>query len=81
MMPSIDGLTVIRILQSMNPHVKIIATSGLISNNKLALAAGIAVKAFYSEGTVSYHSSGLKYTIKVLGLSLTKEKGKFHLGR
>ncbi len=49
MMPSIDGLTVIRILQSMNPHVKIIATSGLISNNKLALAAGIAVKAFLSK--------------------------------
>jgi len=49
MMPSIDGLTVIRILQSMNPHVKIIATSGLISNNKLALAAGIAVKALLSK--------------------------------
>lgn len=49
MMPSMDGLTAIRTLQRMNPQVKIIATSGLASNDRLAKAAGIDVQAFLSK--------------------------------
>ncbi|MBE9050513.1 response regulator [Nostocales cyanobacterium LEGE 11386] len=35
MLPSLDGVTAIRTLQKINPQVKIIATSGLMSKNKL----------------------------------------------
>ncbi|MBW4555603.1 MAG: response regulator [Trichormus sp. ATA11-4-KO1] len=35
MLPSLDGITAIRTLQKINPQVKIIATSGLMSKNKL----------------------------------------------
>ncbi|MFB2772094.1 ATP-binding protein [Pelatocladus sp. BLCC-F211] len=45
-MPSIDGLNTIRVLQRMNPKVKIIAISGLKSNQKLLETAGIHVQAF-----------------------------------
>ena len=34
MLPSLDGLTAIRTLRKINPQVKIIATSGLISQNR-----------------------------------------------
>ncbi len=47
MMASIDGATLIRTLQKINPHVKVIAMSGLGSNTKIA--DGIAVKAFLSK--------------------------------
>jgi len=33
MMPSMDGSTTIRTLQKMNPQIKIIAASGLASND------------------------------------------------
>ncbi len=49
MMPTMDGLITIRTLQKMNPTVKIIAISGLISNQKMAEAAGLGVKAFLSK--------------------------------
>jgi CheY-like chemotaxis protein len=49
MMPSMDGLTAIRTLQKINPQVKIIASSGLISSVELAEAAGIGVKTFLSK--------------------------------
>ena len=39
MMPNLDGVTTIHTLQNLNPLVKIIATSGLIDNRKLALDA------------------------------------------
>jgi PAS domain S-box-containing protein len=55
-MPSIDGLNAIRVLQNMNPSVKIIAISGLASNRKFLEASGIAVQAFLSK----------PYTIKEL---------------
>lgn len=42
MMPNLGGLTAIRTLQTLNPQVKIIATSGLPTNRELALSAGIA---------------------------------------
>ena len=40
MMPNLDGATAIHALQQINPLVKIVATSGLMSNQKLALDAG-----------------------------------------
>ncbi|WP_414753360.1 GAF domain-containing protein [Anabaena sp. CCY 9910] len=46
MMPSMDGLTAIRILQEMNPQLKIIAISGITGNNQLAEAANAGVDAF-----------------------------------
>ncbi len=49
MMPAMDGAMAIRTLQKMNPRVKIIAISGLVSNQKVAEAAGIGVKAFLSK--------------------------------
>jgi PAS domain S-box-containing protein len=39
MMPNLDGVTTIHTLQNLNPLVKVIATSGLIDNRKLALEA------------------------------------------
>ncbi|KJH73299.1 hybrid sensor histidine kinase/response regulator [Aliterella atlantica] len=49
MMPTIDGLTAIHTLQELNPHIKIIATSGLASNKQLAQDIGSSVKAFLSK--------------------------------
>jgi two-component system, cell cycle sensor histidine kinase and response regulator CckA len=46
MMPNMDGLTAIRTLQKINPQVKIIATSGLVSNGNLTAATGAGVQAF-----------------------------------
>jgi len=46
MMPPMDGSTTIRTLQKMNPQIKIIAASGLASNDKVAEAAGLGIKAF-----------------------------------
>ena len=44
MLPAMDGLTAIRTMQKINPQVKIIANSGLISSSKLAELTGIGVK-------------------------------------
>ena len=49
MMPSMDGSTTIRTLQKMNPQLKIIAVSGLASNEQLASSSGVGVKAFLSK--------------------------------
>jgi PAS domain S-box-containing protein len=46
MMPSMNGLMALRILQKLNPKVKAIAMSGLASNNQLAEATDFGVKAF-----------------------------------
>ncbi|MBP5974509.1 response regulator [Brasilonema sp. CT11] len=45
MLPALDGLTVMRTLQKINPQVKILATSGLIFTTKLA-TVGNNVKSF-----------------------------------
>ncbi|MCU0532784.1 MAG: PAS domain S-box protein [Hydrococcus sp. Prado102] len=49
MMPSMDGTTASRTLYKIDPNVKIIATSGLISNEKIAQEAGDSIKAFLSK--------------------------------
>jgi len=46
MMPSMDGTITIMTLQKMNPLVKIIAISGLSSNEKIAATTGSGVQAF-----------------------------------
>ncbi|MGQ9871635.1 MAG: PAS domain S-box protein [Leptodesmis sp.] len=43
MMPNMDGVTTVRILQKINPQVKIIAISGLSTNRETILAAGANV--------------------------------------
>ncbi|BBD62791.1 two-component hybrid sensor and regulator (plasmid) [Nostoc sp. HK-01] len=40
LMPNMDGLTAIRTLRNMNPNVKIIASSGLPTNEQKAIEAG-----------------------------------------
>ncbi|MEH2087200.1 hybrid sensor histidine kinase/response regulator [Nostoc sp.] len=49
MLPSLDGLTAIRTLQKINPQVRIIASSGLMSDNKLSAVAAIGVNTFLSK--------------------------------
>ncbi|HEY9608287.1 response regulator [Allocoleopsis sp.] len=46
MMPSMDGPTTIRMLQKMNPHIKIIGVSGLVSNHKMLELVGNHVQTF-----------------------------------
>lgn len=48
-MPAMDGLTTIRTLQKINPLVKIIAVSGLVSSDKVNAATEIGVKAFLAK--------------------------------
>ncbi len=48
-MPAMDGLTTIRTLQKINPQVKIIAVSGLVSNEKINAVTEIGIKAFLSK--------------------------------
>ncbi|MEW5857890.1 MAG: response regulator [Cyanobacteriota bacterium] len=49
MMPSMDGPTTIRTLQKINPQVKIIAVSGLLSNDRLNELARAGVKTVLSK--------------------------------
>ncbi len=49
MMPSMDGATTIRTLKQMNPQVKIIAMSGLISHEALAQASGSGIQGFLAK--------------------------------
>ncbi|MBE9125520.1 PAS domain S-box protein [Coleofasciculus sp. LEGE 07092] len=49
MMPLMDGATTIRTLEKINPQVKIIAVSGLVSNNQLAQSPKSSVQAFLSK--------------------------------
>ncbi|MEH2170254.1 MAG: response regulator [Nostoc sp.] len=62
MLPSLDGLTAIRTLQKINPQVRIIASSGLMSDNKLSAITAIGVNTFLSK----------PYTVNELLLSLQK---------
>jgi len=49
MMPEMDGPTTIRTLRKIEPQVKIVAVSGLVSNDKLAQARCFGVKTFLSK--------------------------------
>ena len=62
MLPLLDGLTAIRTLQKINPEVRIIASSGLMSDNKLSVIAATGVSTFLSK----------PYTVNELLLSLQK---------
>ncbi|WP_375510240.1 response regulator [uncultured Nostoc sp.] len=62
MLPSLDGLTAIRTLRKINPQVRIIASSGLMSDNKLSAVAATGVNTFLSK----------PYTVNELLLSLQK---------
>jgi PAS domain S-box-containing protein len=62
MLPSLDGITAIRTLQKIDPKVKIIATSGLMSSSKLAEASDAGAKVFLAK----------PYTVKQLLLTLQK---------
>jgi len=55
-----DGSTTIRTLQKMNPQIKIIAASGLASNDKVAEAEAawyqsIFAEALHSERIIEHH--------------------------
>jgi two-component system cell cycle sensor histidine kinase/response regulator CckA len=49
MMPGMDGLATLRILQKMNPQVNIIATSGLVSHTKMTELTDLGVTLFLSK--------------------------------
>lgn len=49
MMPTMDGAIAIHTLQKINPHVKIIAISGYLSNQNLAEVSCMGVKAFLAK--------------------------------
>lgn len=66
MMPSMDGLTTIRVLQKINPQVKVIGISGLVSNHEMIEILGNNVKTFLSK---PYTSNEL---LKNLQLVLSK---------
>ncbi|ARV59401.1 histidine kinase [Nostocales cyanobacterium HT-58-2] len=60
MMPSLDGLTAIRILQEMNPKIKIIAISGIARDDQFVEAANAGVDAFLRK---PYNIYDLAYAI------------------
>ncbi|WP_414548026.1 response regulator [Anabaena sp. CCY 0017] len=62
MMPALDGVTAIRTLQKINPQVKIIATSGLMSKTKLGEVMDTGTQTFLPK----------PYTVNELLLSLDK---------
>ncbi|WP_017655657.1 response regulator [Fortiea contorta] len=62
MLPLLDGLTAIRTLKKINPQVKIIASSGLMSNDKLEAIAANGVTTLLSK----------PYTINELLLTLQR---------
>lgn len=49
MMPAMDGLTTIRTLRKINPRVKIVAVSGLLSSSNLAAGVDLEIQAFLSK--------------------------------
>jgi two-component system, cell cycle sensor histidine kinase and response regulator CckA len=49
MMPNMDGITAARQLQQINPQVKLIFTSGLLSSERVAQIAELGVKAFLAK--------------------------------
>ncbi|WP_242044516.1 hybrid sensor histidine kinase/response regulator [Anabaena azotica] len=68
MMPEMDGITTIRALQRINPRIKIIATSGLATNEKITEVSSIGIKAFLPK---PYTLSEL---LKILSLVLNENE-------
>ncbi|MBD2665341.1 response regulator [Richelia sinica] len=62
MLPALDGVTAIRTLRKINPQVKIVATSGLMSSSKLTAIGSVGVSTFLSK----------PYTVNELLLTLEK---------
>lgn len=63
LMPSMDGITTIRTLRKINPNVKIIAVSGLTSQDKVNIAYDMGIKAFLYK---PYTASQLLQTISTV---------------
>ncbi len=63
MMPSMDGPTTVRVLQKINPQVKIIGVSGLVSNHKMIELIGNSVKTFLPK---PYRSNELLQNLQVV---------------
>jgi CheY-like chemotaxis protein len=73
MMPLMDGATTIRTLQKINPDIKIIAVSGIVSNAQLPQFASAGIQAFLSK---PYTALDLLKTIdEVLSGKSKDEKG------
>jgi two-component system, cell cycle sensor histidine kinase and response regulator CckA len=49
MMPSLDGVSAIRALMDINPKVRVIAMSGLVTNSQVTETVGTNVRAFLSK--------------------------------
>jgi CheY-like chemotaxis protein len=49
MMPVMDGFTAVRVLQQLNPHLKTIISSGLVSSDRVAQFTDIGVRAFLAK--------------------------------
>jgi two-component system, cell cycle sensor histidine kinase and response regulator CckA len=49
MLPEMDGLTAMGVLKRINPEIKIIATSGLLTKDKIASAESIGIKVFLAK--------------------------------
>jgi len=62
-MPIMDGVAVIRALTRINPAIKIIAVSGLNSNNNVAKISGYGVKSFL---TKPYTTETLLKTMRIV---------------
>jgi CheY-like chemotaxis protein len=73
MMPSLDSSTTIRTLHKMNPQVKIIASSGLMSNHEIIQTLDNSVEAFLQK---PYTSDDL---LKKLQLVLNESDRSFKL--
>lgn len=69
-MPIMDGVATIIALRSLNPHLRIIASSGLASNSSVAKAIGAGVQLFLAK---PYTAEALLRTIHQ-GLHGTSEK-------
>jgi PAS domain S-box-containing protein len=69
MMPLMDGATTIRTLKKINPHVKIIAVSGLVSSTQLTESTNSRAQAFLAK---PYTTTDLLKTINEVIPSLVR---------
>jgi two-component system, cell cycle sensor histidine kinase and response regulator CckA len=67
MLPEMDGLTAMNVLKRINPEIKIIATSGLLTKAKIASVESIGIKVFLAK----------PYTAEKLLLIMRELSGQF----